>query len=306
VAILGAAVTAFWVSDRIGRPVGRLVRAVDAIAGGEADYTFPGQARDELEELAEAFSRMQRRLELQLQRSSASERVAAWREVARHVAHEVKNPLAPIRLTVENLMRARRDAPELFEGLFEEGTRTILEEVEQLRRLVEEFSEFARLPAPRPRPVDLHRLLDEVVELYSGGGRVEIERDYAGVPIVVQADSDQLARAMKNIVANAVEAMDGADVEHPRIGVRTSVNDGRVTVEIHDNGPGISSDAENKVFEPYFTTRREGTGLGMAIVYRIVTEHGGVIEAGRAPGGGAAITVQLPIGVGAVKDEGSG
>jgi len=292
-----AAVVALWVSSRISRPVVRLVRAVDAIASGRADYTFPRRAEDELEALEEAFSRLQRSLETQRNRSVAAERVAAWREVARHVAHEVKNPLAPIRLTVENLIRARRKQPGMFDELFEEGSRTILEEVEQLRRLVSEFSEFARLPAPKPTRTDLHGLVDDVLNLYGSENWMEVERSYASGSPSVEVDSEQMNRALKNVVGNAVEAMR----DHPprgnrhRLAVRTAIEDDRVAVEIADSGPGIPPSVAGRIFEPYFTTKREGTGLGMAIAYRIVTEHGGWIAAENREEGGARILIHLPL-----------
>jgi signal transduction histidine kinase len=177
-AILLAALVGVWTARRISRPVDRLVQAVDAIAAGEADYALPGLVDDQFERLAAAFSRLQRSLERQQRRAAAAERIAAWREAARRVAHEVKNPLAPIRLTVENLQRAREGHPELFDELFREGTRTILDEVEQLRRLVTEFSEFARLPAPRPRAVDVHELIEGVLELHAAEPGLEIVRAF--------------------------------------------------------------------------------------------------------------------------------
>jgi signal transduction histidine kinase len=288
-----AALAGLWAASRISRPIDRLVHAVDAIAAGEADYTFPARAEHELDRLAQAFSRLQRSLELQRRRSAAAERVAGWREVARRVAHEVKNPLVPIRLTVENLKRAREKDPHLFDELFDEGTRTILEEVEQLRRLVTEFSEFARLPAPRPQPVDLHGLLDGVLELHAAEPRLEIVRAYRAGPATLDADAEQLGRALKNVVGNAVEAMREGE-RPPRLEVFTEAEGGMVEIRVCDSGPGIPPDAAGKVFEPYFTTKPQGTGLGMAIVYRIVTEHGGVVDADNRPDGGACIRIRLP------------
>lgn len=299
-AVLMAALAGLWAASRISRPIDRLVHAVDAIAAGEADYTFPARAEHELDRLARAFSRLQRSLELQRRRSAAAERVAGWREVARRVAHEVKNPLVPIRLTVENLKRAREKDPRLFDELFDEGTRTILEEVEQLRRLVTEFSEFARLPAPRPQPIDLHGLVEGVLELHAAEPRLEIVRTYRAGPATIDADGEQLSRALKNVVGNAVEAMREGE-RPPRLEVFTGAEGGMVEIRVCDSGPGIPPDAAGKVFEPYFTTKPQGTGLGMAIVYRIVTEHGGVVDADNRPDGGACIRIRLPLG----KDEAS-
>jgi signal transduction histidine kinase len=294
VAVALAVAGGFWTASRITRPVDRLVRAVDAIAAGEADYTFPKPAGHELERLTQAFSRLQRSLELETRRAAAAERVAAWKEVARRVAHEVKNPLVPIRLTVENLIRAREKDPRLFAELFPDGARTILEEVEQLRRLVTEFSEFARLPAARPRPLELHDLLDDVLELHAAEPDLRIVRAYAAARITLRADPEQLARVLKNVVGNAVEAM-RETARPPRLEVGTEAGDGIVEVRVCDNGPGIAPDVEGRVFEPYVTTKPGGTGLGMAIAERIVTEHGGVIEAGNRPEGGTCVRLRLPL-----------
>ena len=279
VTLLGG-VAGVWIAGRIDRPVRQLVRAVDAIGAGEADYSFPRATRNEFEELEQAFSRLQRSLERQRQRSLAAERVAAWRDVARHVAHEVKNPLAPIRLTVENLIRARKKNPALFEELFDEGAATILEEVEQLRQLVEEFSAFARLPRPKPSRTELSPLVEAVLDLYAAEPGLEIDRDYGpGLP-ACDVDSDQISRVLKNVVGNAIEAMRELEPGEPRrLGLRLHEEPDAVVIEVSDSGPGLSSEAQQGIFRPYFTTKPQGTGLGMAIAQRIVTEHGGLLAA---------------------------
>jgi len=296
-AVALAAAGAAALSSRWSRPADRLVRAVDAIAAGQADYTFPQGPGDELDHLAQAFSRLQRSLERQHRRSAAAERVAAWREAARRVAHEVKNPLAPIRLTVENLMRARRQDPRLFDELFEDGARTILEEVEQLRRLVTEFSEFARLPEPRPRPVDIHRLLDSALELHAAEPDLVVVRNYVGQLPLIEVDPDQIGRVLKNVIGNAIDAMAGAQrAESPhRLQVRTALGRETVEIEISDNGPGFPEAALGRIFEPYFTTKAEGTGLGLAIAYRIVAEHDGIMDAENRREGGATVVIRLPL-----------
>jgi signal transduction histidine kinase len=292
---LVGAVCGLWLARASRHPVRRLVRAVDAIAAGTADYTFPHSPRDETEELQAAFSRLQRSLDNQRARALAAERVAAWREVARHVAHEVKNPLVPIRLTVENLMRARGRDPRLFDELFDEGARTILEEVEQLRRLVGEFSEFARLPAPVRRTVGVGELVDGVVELFRAEPGLRIARRRDGDRVELELDADQIARALKNVLGNAVEALRDLPEDRRRIEVRTDATGDPVEITISDNGPGFEEETVGRVFEPYFTTKREGTGLGMAIAARIVAGHGGWMTAGNREGGGAEVVIRLPV-----------
>jgi nitrogen fixation/metabolism regulation signal transduction histidine kinase len=292
VAALAAALVGLVLGRRATRPVDQLVRAVDAIAAGKADYDFPGLPRDEFDDLVASFSRLQRSLEQQQRRSAAAERVAAWQEVARHVAHEVKNPLAPIRLTVQNLQRARQSHPEAFGRMFEEGAQTILEEVDQLSRLVGEFSEFARLPVPDPSSESVERLLDEVLELFAADPGLTIVRRPGDVPFV-HIDRDQISRVFKNIVANARDAMAAGPTRE--LYVETTVVAGYAEVRFADTGPGFAGDAERRVFEPYFTTKSQGAGLGMAISYRMVAEHGGEIIAENRSGGGARVTVRLPL-----------
>jgi nitrogen fixation/metabolism regulation signal transduction histidine kinase len=292
-AALAAALVGLVIGRRLTRPVDQLVRAVDAIAAGREDYAFSGMPADEFDALAASFSRLQRSLEQQQRRSAAAERVAAWQEVARHVAHEVKNPLAPIRLTVQNLQRARSTHPDAFGRLFEEGTQTILEEVDQLSRLVTEFSDFARLPVPDRRPEALESLLDEVLELFAADPALSVVRESDGALPTVEVDRDQILRVFKNIVGNAVEAMDGAAAAE--LSVATRVENGYAVVRVCDRGPGFEGEAASRVFEPYFTTKAGGTGLGMAISYRIVAEHGGEIIADNRSEGGARITVRLPL-----------
>jgi signal transduction histidine kinase len=294
---VAAALSGLWIARRISRPVNELVRAFNDMAVGEADYTFPVSRRHELQELIVSVSRLHRALEQQRQRSIAAERVATWRDVARVVAHEVKNPLVPIRLTAENLLRARREAPEKFDDMFREGMETIKEEVEQLRRLVEEFSAFARMPQPDRRPEDLEKLLDAVVELYRSEPGLRIERRRAGNLPPLDLDADQISRALKNVMGNAIEAMRearGNGAGEMVLDVGTTVEGDTVVVELADSGPGFTGEAERRLFEPYFTTKSGGTGLGMALTYRIVVEHGGTIEAENRDGGGARVSIRLP------------
>jgi nitrogen fixation/metabolism regulation signal transduction histidine kinase len=276
----------------VTRPLAGLVRAVDAITAGRADYTFPQAGSDEVGGLVASFSRMQRSLETQQEQLLAAERVAAWREVAQRVAHEVKNPLSPIRLTIENLIKARRQAPEMFDQIFEEGTQGILEEVDQLGRIVTEFSEFARLPSPSPAPTDLDRLIDAVLALYATEpGLSVVRRREASLP-EARLDPDQFSRALKNLVGNAVEAMRPGGGE---LTVRTGREGSTAFVEISDRGPGFREDAAGRVFEPYFTTKEKGTGLGLPIALRIVSDHGGSITTANRSEGGAQVTVRIPL-----------
>jgi signal transduction histidine kinase len=162
---------------------------------------------------------------------------------------------------------------------------------------VSEFREFARLPPPHPRPVDVHRLIDETLDLYRGEPDLEISRDYARDLPSLLVDPDQIRRALHNVVGNAIEAMRGApgSPERRLLEVRSSREDGMALIEIADRGPGLPEDGSARIFEPEFTTKPGGTGLGMAITQRIVSEHGGFVGAHGRPGGGTCVAIRLPL-----------
>jgi len=233
-----------------------------------------------------------------------TQRVAAWRDVARRLAHEIKNPLTPIQLCAERMRRQFSSAPAPARALVDECTTTIVGEVESLKALVDEFAQFARMPAPKAIPSDLNALLTETLALYNGLFRgIVIERKFAAVLPAVRLDVEQIRRVVINLVDNAVEALGGASAslrpngDPPSIVVET-LHDGAndvVRLTVSDNGPGIPLEDRDKLFMPYYSTKRRGSGLGLAIVRRIIAEHGGSIEAGDNTPTGTVFTVELPV-----------
>ena len=211
-----------------------------------------------------------------------AQRVAAWRDVARRLAHEIKNPLTPIQLSAERLRRHFGGAPPNARALVEECTDTIVAEVESLKALVDEFAQFARMPAPRASPSDLNAVLTETLAIYDGLFKtVRIERAFAADLPPVRLDAEQIKRVVINLVDNAVEAMggrDGAPGGQIVVSTERDAAAGVARIVIADNGPGISAGDRDKLFMPYYSTKRRGSGLGLAIVRRIVVEHGGSIE----------------------------
>jgi nitrogen fixation/metabolism regulation signal transduction histidine kinase len=221
----------------------------------------------------------------------ASERVAAWQEVARRLAHEIKNPLTPIRMSLETLLAASQRGPldDRFKGLFTESARAVLEEVDRLKRIVDEFSQFARLPRPELAQLDLADVVQAVMALYA-------EHDGVGYEVVlekgavVSIDRDQLTQVLVNLVKNAEEAMAGR-----KGSIHVRVKKGpEVLLEVEDEGPGIPPALKARLFEPYVTTKPQGTGLGLAIALRICQEHGGRLEVFDGAAGGALFRVSLP------------
>jgi two-component system nitrogen regulation sensor histidine kinase NtrY len=223
-----------------------------------------------------------------------AQKVAAWREVARRLAHEIKNPLTPIQLCAERLRRHFGGAPEPTRALVDECTATIVGEVESLKGLVDEFAQFARMPAPRAVPTDLHLLLEEVLSLYSGlfADAVTIRPHFAPVLPRVAVDPEQIRRVVINVIDNAIEAMD----RRGTIDLQTQHDPANALVRIivADDGPGIPPAERDKLFLPYYSTKRRGSGLGLAIVRRIVVEHGGSIDVADNTPHGTRFTIELP------------
>jgi two-component system nitrogen regulation sensor histidine kinase NtrY len=223
-----------------------------------------------------------------------AQKVAAWREVARRLAHEIKNPLTPIQLSAERLRRKLGHIEGPLQDLIQECTSTITGEVESLKGLVDEFSQFARMPAPRAVPTDLHSLLHEALALYDGLlPSVVFERRFDASVTQVRVDPEQLKRVIVNLVDNAIEAMsrDGTIV----IETSRDVSNSLVRIVVADTGPGIPLGEREKLFLPYYSTKGRGSGLGLAIVRRIVAEHGGNIDVGDNAPRGTRFTIELPV-----------
>ena len=222
-----------------------------------------------------------------------AQKVAAWREVARRLAHEIKNPLTPIQLCAERMRRHFSSSAGPTFDLVEECTSTIVGEVDSLKAIVDEFSQFARMPAPRAVTTDLHALLNEALALYQGLlGEVHFERRFEDTLPKVRVDGEQIRRVIINLVDNAIEAMNRSGV----ITVETHHDPSASLVRliVTDNGPGIPAAEREKLFMPYYSTKRRGSGLGLAIVRRIVAEHGGTIEVGENEPKGTKFTIELP------------
>jgi len=292
-AVAGAALLGRWVAARQTAPIEALRAAAARVAAGDLSARValrdgPGAATGELAGLVRDFDAMTTELERGRARLAASERVAAWREVARALAHELKNPLTPIAMSVELLRDARGRAD--FGEILDESTRAIGEEVRRLRRIVDEFSRFARLPAPALLPVPAGELAEALLALYPAPPGVELVRAVEpGLPTVL-ADRDQLLQVLLNLVQNALEAMPSGG----RLELSARREGDQVVFAVRDSGPGIPPELLPRVFEPYVTTKAGGTGLGLAIAERIVVEHGGRIEAASPPGQGATLLVRLP------------
>lgn len=294
--VLGASVLAALLFGHaaarlLTRPLDALRSGAARLASGDLDVRVRARATGEIGDLVVAFNAMTADLRTSRERAAAAERVAAWQEVARRLAHEVKNPLTPIAMSVATLRDALAQGRPDFPELFEEGASAIQEEVRRLKRIVDEFSRFARLPAPELADVAPGELVSALLALYaSPPAGVQVEREVeAGLP-AVRVDADQILQVLLNLVRNGEEAMDARGT----LRVVARRDGGDVLLQVSDTGPGIAAEDLPRVLEPYFTTKEGGTGLGLAIAERIVREHGGQLEVDSTPGRGATFTVRLP------------
>jgi signal transduction histidine kinase len=296
-------VIGIYTARGIARPLDLLARGADRVGRGELDTAIPGGGHDEVGRLVHAFNRMTAELQEARARAAVAEREAAWRGMARQVAHEIKNPLTPMKLMLQQLQATARADPAAALRTIEETARVVLEQIDALARIAGDFSAFARFPPRRVVDADVGAILRSVAALYAGSeqGKAEVEADVAeGLP-TVRWDADELRRVFVNLVANAVQALDEAKGRvHVAVRARRAPDaatgrDG-VRVEVEDDGVGIAAGLEGRLFEPDFSTKTGGTGLGLAIVKGILADLGGEIRIDSTPGKGTLVTVRLPAG----------
>jgi signal transduction histidine kinase len=290
--VLGGAGLGYWLAERIADPVNRLTRATRRLARGDLDVRVATTSSDEFRRLVDDFNRMAADLQRQRTALERTHRLEAWAEMARQVAHEIKNPLTPIQLTAEHLRRVHADRGAPLSPVLEECVTTILQQVTLLRRIASEFSSFASSPSARPAPVDLHALLFEIVDPYRAGltGRVAFEVEVpSDLPLVV-VDRTLVTRALVNIVENALHAMPSGGT----IGVEAHAGHSVVHVRVSDTGVGMDPESLARAFEPYFSTKATGTGLGLPIAKRNVEASGGTIEVQSERERGTSVTLTLP------------
>ena len=294
--ILLAILLSSWVAARVTRPVVQLARAAQEVAAGNWNVRVDVTGDDELGQLADSFNRMTTELLGQREQLLQAERVAAWRELARRLAHELKNPLFPMQLTMENLVRARQQTPEQFEEVFRESSRTLLAEIANLKRIIGKFSEFSKMPQPQLQRVQLNEVIRGVVQLFQAQleapGRAKIICDLQLDPHLepVAADAELLHRAISNLVLNAMDAMPQGGT----LTLRTRDEDGKVLIEVADTGSGMTPEECAQIFTPYYTSKPHGTGLGLAIVQSVVSDHGGRVRVHSEPGKGTTFAIELP------------
>jgi len=299
IGILVAVLASLWFAARVTRPVVSLAEAARRVAAGDLGAKVEVESSDELGELAASFNRMTEDLVQQKDRTLQAERVAAWRELARRLAHELKNPLFPLQVTVENLMRAKQKSPEMFEEVFHEGTATLLAEINNLKTIIGRFSEFSKMPQPQRRPTQVNDVARSVLRVFHAQLRgndkeknpITVHTALAEALPEISADPDLLHRALQNLVLNAIDAMP----QGGELTIRTETLGDRIEMSVSDTGSGLTQEECGRLFTPYYTTKQHGTGLGLAIVQSVVSDHGGTISVESTKEKGTTFRIELPV-----------
>ncbi len=295
-ALLIGLLISLWVSARITRPLEELAEGAREVASGRWDTVIDLRGRDEIGQLAAAFNEMTQTLAAQREQLVQTERVAAWRELARRLAHELRNPLFPLQITVENLQKARQLDAKQFLEVFNESTATLKAELANLNTIVGRFSDFSKMPAPHFARVNINEALRNAVRLFepqfNAVGKPPIIPEYfLTEPLPeIDADADLLHRAFQNLVLNALDAMPAGGT----LTMRTTEHEGNVRIEVSDTGKGLTPEECSRLFTPYYTTKVQGTGLGLAIIQSVVSDHHGTISVSSDEGHGTTFRIELP------------
>ncbi|MFC5864857.1 ATP-binding protein [Acidicapsa dinghuensis] len=310
--ILLAIVFSLWIAARVSRPIEQLASAAEEVAAGRWDVRVPERGRDEVSVLARSFNHMTEELMSQRERLVQSERVAAWRELARRLAHELKNPLFPLQLTVENMVRARRLPEAEFDEVFRESATTLSMEIANLKAIIGRFSDFSKMPQPELCRIDVSDCIWRVALLHfpglvrsdsramiesTSGSNIKCTVQVDTQPLPIDADPELLHRALSNLVLNAIDAMpEGGSLE-----LSVQRREGQVEIRVSDSGEGLTPEECERLFTPYYTTKEHGTGLGLAIVQSVVADHKGTISVESSNGDqktGATFIIKLPLAEG--------
>jgi signal transduction histidine kinase len=296
--ILLAILASLWIAARVSRPIEQLARAAEEVAAGNWETSVPerkrGRGHDEVDVLAHGFNHMTAQLAAQRERLVQSERVAAWRELARRLAHELKNPLFPLQLTVENLVRSRALPEAEFDEIFRESTQTLGMEIANLKTIIGRFSDFSKMPKPELERIDARDAIERVRSLYETAtaqdAKIRFAMELSVEAMPLNADPELLHRALSNLVLNAMDAMP----EGGTLTLSAKPRGDQIEIRISDTGAGLTPEESERLFTPYYTTKQHGTGLGLAIVQSVVTDHAGTIAVEDCPGGGAVFVITLP------------
>jgi len=286
-----------FLSYRISNPILRLQKATEQLSLGNIDVQVRSSSKDEIGELVNSFNRMIRELKRSRAELQKAEREGAWRDIARQVAHEIKNPLTPMKLAMQHLFYAYTHGSNDFKSIIQTTNKLIIDQIETLNRIATEFSNFAKLPSRNYELLNMNEILDDVVRLMDSKGNIKLKLDPSLDKEFVLGDKDEVKRALINIIKNAVQAID----EVESAGSKGAVNiegvrmNGYYSVKIKDNGVGMDDDTQQKLFEPYFSTKSSGMGLGLVITKKILDDMKAVINVQSSRSAGTEVVINFKI-----------
>ncbi|MFO7616964.1 MAG: ATP-binding protein, partial [Bacteroidales bacterium] len=294
IVILFGVFLAVLIANQVTRPLRLIQEKLAGLRFGRRNLQIEYRRSDEIGQLVKEYNRMVSELQESADKLARSERELAWREMARQIAHEIKNPLTPMKLSVQHLRRAWKDeAPNLGEHI-DKVTRTLIDQIDNLSAIASEFSRFAKMPGTNFEQIDLVAKFPSITALYEESCHIRFEPD-PGTPseVWVLADKEQILQVFNNLIRNAIQAVpDGVD---PRITVSLGIQGNQAVIRVSDNGSGIPEELRDRMFEPNFTTKSSGMGLGLAISKRIIEGSGGEISFETTPGHGTTFRITLPL-----------
>lgn len=290
VLFIGASFIAYFLSNYITKSLHAVSEGIKRTRLDGKNPHIDWDSDDEIGALVTNYNRMIDELQHSAELLAKSQRESAWKEMARQVAHEIKNPLTPMRLNIQHLQRTMADDPEHMQERLDKFSALMIEQIDTLSRIANEFSNFAQMPKPEITKINAHQCLQQVAELYGSTPNVDVQfenrvNDY----VAINADKKQLMRAISNLVKNAIQSIPAGKMG--KVSISLSRNEDKLVIQITDNGKGISPEEQHKIFEPYFTTKSGGTGLGLAMVKNMLNEFGAEISFTSAEGQGTTFTI---------------
>jgi len=291
-----AILVSMLLTEEITRPLVHLEEATRRVTEGDFTYRILTRKQGEFSNLVDSFNTMVSELDISRRKLLQAEKISAWQEIARRLAHEIRNPLTPIKLSAQRILKRYEENAADFGRVLSQGTDSIIKEVENLERLLREFSDFARLPEPQLEPTVLVKLLQETAAMYDTLSS-NVKMDFSEVPgdLILHVDPAQIKRVFANLFKNAIQAMP----EGGSISVRAdAVRKAHATfcrIQVRDTGEGIEEKDRQMIFDPYFSTKKEGSGLGLAIAQRVVFDHKGNIWVESVRGSGTTFFIDLPM-----------
>jgi len=284
--------TGYFISRKLTRPLKSLIKGLEEVGRGNLDYQVKAETKDEMARAIDSFNQMTKELKEGRELLLEAERESAWRGIAQKIAHEIKGPLTPIQLSLQHLQDKFYEDPKNYENILKDCTRRITEEIDALRKMANEFSEFARMPEPCFEYSDVNKIIEDTVSLFAQvKPEVRINVTYGVNLPRIRLDRERIKRVLKNIIQNGIDALeDGGEIN-----IESFADAKFLTLKFQDTGVGMDEETSKKIFTPYFSTKSHGMGLGLPIVDKIIKEHKGKIEVKSQPHKGTTFIILLPI-----------